>query len=469
AQSDSDDMPEDEEELPEETSSAKSQNPLGAQLTKLIKELVAKVQAPWVSSVLIIPSCDYLSLNVPLPFGDEKSINRVIDLEVQDLIPFSVDEFHVNHCVVSEGSKGEHDVHVGMMPRSYVSSIVRSCSVAGFEPNIISTNTSALAAMYHLAPDYMAKNSAVVYIDSGKCYICLAIDGRVKTDRIIFGGTIKNAEGAGLETVQLVRDLKLSITSVEKRYGVTIAKVYVVGAEMSPQQLQQSLGRSVEQLNAEEFIKVGNAQTHAHSHLVGLSAVFARDIEPPAVLSNFRSREFSYNPYMQQILSFGKQMSPYLMVLFGLIVLYFITIFGVRAYRISALESAISEEIRKVAPQLNAQVGEELVALSGENATLDKELIQLGSRGKLSPLDFFLELSKDLGRVRKRAPEVEISKVRITATAITLEGQATDYRSVNLLNKILEENKKIYCKIDSTTSGPSGNTKFKIDLTLCEL
>src|SRR5690606_33273781 len=44
------------------------------------QELISSVQTPWTSAILIIPPYESHSLNVELPFGDPKNIDKILDL-----------------------------------------------------------------------------------------------------------------------------------------------------------------------------------------------------------------------------------------------------------------------------------------------------------------------------------------------------------------------------------------------------
>ena len=62
-----------------------------------VLDLQAKHLDDLVSTILIVPPCSYLSLNLSFPFAKESFIKKVIGLEVQDQIPFDVNKLSLIH------------------------------------------------------------------------------------------------------------------------------------------------------------------------------------------------------------------------------------------------------------------------------------------------------------------------------------------------------------------------------------
>jgi len=70
---------------------------VNATVAKLL-DTVSSIENQWTAVSVIIPPHDHLALNLNLPFGDAKNLNRIVDLEVQDVVPFELDDFLVQYA-----------------------------------------------------------------------------------------------------------------------------------------------------------------------------------------------------------------------------------------------------------------------------------------------------------------------------------------------------------------------------------
>jgi hypothetical protein len=168
-----------------------------------IERLTATIRSlprEWTGASVIIPPHDHLALNLNLPFGDSKNLDRIVDLEVQDVVPFELDDFVVQYSPLGPSSLGgaalavndqptpSYDVHVGLMPRLFVRNLLFFCKAVGIEPNIITVPSSALASVYHLGKDFFKTNSAVVFNRGDEFSMAVFINGEVRVERVLFGG-----------------------------------------------------------------------------------------------------------------------------------------------------------------------------------------------------------------------------------------------------------------------------------------
>jgi len=147
-------------------------------------DFTTMVRSPWTSAVVIIAGDQYHSLNLDLPFNDSRRLNKIIDLEVQDLVPFDVDEFVLQHRTVSTNQNGTFDVHVSIMPRARLATILAACREGGIEPAVLSTATSVVGVLPKLYPSF-PRDAVVVMYRSPVYYVTFMLDGEVRSDRII--------------------------------------------------------------------------------------------------------------------------------------------------------------------------------------------------------------------------------------------------------------------------------------------
>lgn len=423
-----------------------------------ISQMLSKITSKWNNAILTVPSQDYLSLNMDLPFNDNKSINRILDLEIQDLVPFEISDFHLCHKSISASpleNDLRFDTHIGIIAKDHINTIMDLCHQANFEPFIVTTPCSALGAVFTLAPLYFAENSMILLERLPEYYLITCFDGMIRSEKIISlpnftADTNGTPKGGISETDKLILlDLKLFIASGEKRYRKNIEKIYYFGQRFSNAELQHALARSIEVLNLNEFLPL----QEAHSSVAALASVYAEENNSSTIVNNFRARQHAYNQKLKYILRSSKALLPYLSLLLGAFAFYLGCVYLVNEYKISRINSAINTEIKNTLPSLNIEEGHELQALQGENQKLESQLNDISSLSNMTPLDLLLEISKDL----PSSLGLSVKAVKIKDAKIVVEGSAKGYSDVENVRKILEK-KPLYQRVKKgETAGNVGN------------
>jgi len=413
-----------------------------------LSSFIEKVDARITHAILILNPKDYLSLNLSLPFKDYKTLSRVVDLEVQDQVPFDVSEFLIQPRIVGETGP-ESDVHVSATPREFLRQVISVCRREGFEPTIISTASSALAGLFLLEPERILSNSAVVLAKREFTCLAISIEGQVKTDRLIEEQDPK----------AIFTEIRRTLLSAERRYGQKIERLYLIGDRLSPSVLAKETAREVTPV---EEMKDGCG-------LAAMGAVFAQDEVAATILTNFRIREFSYNPYIKEILRGAKALLPWFLGALLLCILSMAGVYYSRQRELLKLTNALTEQVKRAAPELPVNEGQEVRAVQEENRRIDRQLKELGSSSKIGALEVIAELSKDIAS----AGELSVRRISITGGGVSVQGTAPDYAAVEKLERIMKTKKPaLYCKIRKTTgasaAGQPDRRSFTFDLRICE-
>jgi hypothetical protein len=261
--------------------------------------------------------------------------------------------------------------------------------------------------------------------------------------------------------------MRLTIAAMERRYGRQLEVIYLLNEPLcrwSKQEIQQTLGRNVEAVALNEMVRSGNQE----AALAGLGALFGQDAGAPPILTNFRTREFSYLPPLREILSGLRSLLP---LFLGTLLLFFLALivtYVVRAREISYLKGEINSQINRLIPSLALEYGNELTQLSKEIAVLDDQLKDLGSPNALSPLDALQEFAADF----PASDTLFLQQISIRGTKMKIDGNAPDYATVEKLEKKLKQRKNVYCRIkkDSGNLGSAvgGSRTFSFEIILCD-
>jgi hypothetical protein len=437
-----------------------------------LRDAISELEPTWTSIAVIVPPYEHLALNLNLPFGDAKNLNKIVDLEVQDVVPFELDEFLVQHAALGPLGKissdlttpsNSHDVHVALLPTQYVKNVLVMCGKAGLDPAVLTVPSSAAGAVFHIAKDFFRGNAALVR-NSGKEYsITLFVDGKVRAEHVVDSSNLlaSAAEGDEVATRPAFTALKLMLAATERRYGVRIETIYLLGVIPDQLLLHQLMGRPVEPLTLNEVVKTDEASVG----ISALGAFFAQDDCPATALSNFRTRQFSFRPRFAELLRALKETSGHVLAAVGMVAVAVAGVYGVREYNLSRAAESLIVELQTVVTDFPTQAEDIRAALVTAETKLSQELGVLGSPAKITPLDALIEII----RLIPESTGIQILSIKVSGTRAQLSGIAPQLSAIEDLERTLRSSKSLFSKTSATPGTASGSRfPFNIELILAQ-
>ena len=94
----------------------------------------SQLQHSWETALLIVNGTGHISFNLELPFADEKKIAKLIAPEVQDQIPFDLEESILSYRHVGTTPESQADFHVQLLPLAELSALVGELKDSICEP-----------------------------------------------------------------------------------------------------------------------------------------------------------------------------------------------------------------------------------------------------------------------------------------------------------------------------------------------
>lgn len=437
-----------------------------------IRRSLQSFQPVWTSSAVILPQSEHLSLNLDLPFSDPKNLDRIIDLEVQDVVPFELDDFFVqysalgpisNNATPSPSAQSEaanYDVHIGILPRILVRNVLEICKFAGIEPNVLTVPSSAIGAAYQIAKDFFKENSAVVFNRGDEYALAVYINGEVRVERSLYASQLLSANPAEKREdsfQHIFTAIKLLLASAERRYQTRIEKVYLLGREVKAANSHQIFGRPLEGLPFKDILKTNDSQVG----LAPLSTVFAFDDAAKAPLSNFRSREFSFTPKLGEFFRALLGTRRHITRALGALALTLVVIYAAREYAVHSAESVLIRQIQRVIPGFSSESDKIRDNLLKAENKLGEELATFGSRAKISPADAFIDLLKTL----PDSGEMSITGVRVSDTRVQVTGETSEIAVFERITNKLRDRKDVFQKVTSSNRR-STNGRFNVTLDI---
>jgi len=146
---------------------------------------------------------------VPVGFSDPRKISMAIMAEVEDAVPFNLDDMIVDQQILGTSSDGRTIVMVVMTRKNFLRSFLDHLHHVNIDPKLVDVDS---LSFYNLAPYLRLEPSeCVAMVDVGheKTSVCIVQDGLLKMFRSI------NIGGAYL-TEFLSRDLECSVAEAQE-------------------------------------------------------------------------------------------------------------------------------------------------------------------------------------------------------------------------------------------------------------
>ncbi len=417
----------------------------------------------WTDAIVLVSLDTYTSLHLKLPFGDPRRLNRILSLEVQDLVPFEISDFVLSHRAVRASEEGQYDIHVSLLSREYLAQILKSLKEHAIDPAIVTTLPSIIGASFENTDETFAPNTCFVYLYESTCCILTQINNELVCDNIIpIPSTLENSD---VYIDYMATHIDLALSSIEKKFQVTGIEVILLGSFLPVSSLETRLGREIKR---RALLPVDNAISD-EERLLAISALFVRDGNSPLLLSNFRIGEFAYGLQLKEVLNGFRALAPYIISFIIALICCLTGFYGIRASRIATLENLIREKIMAEVPEMRPDEINPISFLQNQLYQMDRQLKELGSASQYSPLAALTEISKDF----PKSDNITIKRMTIKGNKIEIEGSAPDYASGEKIKKSLTEKKSIYCKVKQLSKSgagfsTSGQKEFNFEVWLCE-
>lgn len=420
-----------------------------------LEALPKLISAQWTNAIIFVPGKDYVSLNLELPFKDPKQLGKVVRHEVQDIVPFELDSFTLHHKHVGSLNGHGEDIHVGLFPKLYVSTLLSKTRPVGLDPFIITTPAASLQGLYEFHGENLSENSAIVLEHADTIYLAIFIDKALVTDRSL--------TRAGQTSAQINSSIELAIKNAEDRYHRSIPILYHICEAPSP--IFQPLSKR--ELKALSMSTLFPSVTRKASLVALMGSIFAQDYPAPAILTNFRTGEFTFTPSFAALISGLRDLLPYIATLILISFIGLFTWYLVRDHQIKTLQNALDSEIKKIIPDFHADPGNEADALQKLSTSLQDSLKVLGSPLAASPLDVLAAITEDISTVDGALTR----RVSIKNGEARVEGTVPDYKTRDKVEASFKKHKSVFCSIknESPSSSSKENARdFQIILRLCE-
>lgn len=374
------------------------------------------------SDSLVIESMNF-------PFSEERKIEAVLRLQLEEELPFDVDDYFFDFAVGALSESGEFQTVVAGVTSVEVAQTLQLLRALSLDPAILTIPSVGLASL-HQGPESVL---ALAFLDDR--LLCSCSDGagiRLLRER---------SSGVAAEVMPILLYLRQE-QGIEPVRLVSYGKA-IGGVEELPAGSGGGLPPVVEQL---------------------LRGIALARFEKRKGLINFRKGQYKYRGSFRQILTPLWEERPALMLMLACLVLWIGSGLYADSAKSSVVDNRFQAALAQVFPGEVVPAGRELSFVDGKVAELESRLQGLGSVSALSPL----EALKELSELIKPNLDIAIDTISLTTNGVTFSGSVADNATVGRLIGIFESNSARYCSPKVDPRGQTG-TRIKVmaDLKYC--
>ena len=414
-------------------------------LAEAIGEILRTVDQPQAIVVASAPSSRASSWLIDLPFTDPKRIEQTIEFEVENYVPWDLEDVVLDFEVLGPHEDGAR-LLVAMVPRERVSDRLQLLQEAGADPKHLSIDALELARLVPASEEAFA----IIDISDDRTLICVAQDGKARWIRSMDGGmdlfpelpepeSLVDDVPAAPVPVAFLSRLRATLLAAEESGAPEIDAVFLCGEGSEypalAEAMQADLGIDVEALilppspqNPESAPRP--EPEHAVAYALALRG-FARKGRDGVTL-DFRRDEFAWraDSRLYTRLAFGAVAAVLLFVLFfaGKHVLELRNLTN----RLEAARSQIVSTVQGEFPEVSAAslgTAEQAVAVMQEQVTSVQGRVDALSGYSVTPLIALKEISDAV----PKSIVVDLNEFLVNEEMIRLRGTTDSFGSVDQL------------------------------------
>lgn len=418
-----------------------------------------------ITTLAVTDTSHVLYKRYTLPFGDNKTVTQIAPLQVQDIVPFDINDFLFDNIVLGNAEDGSYNILSSLIPGNDVGRTLRRLKKLGTEPQMLTTKASALLGLANLFPEQLNENYALIALSQSHCSIVLVASSELQYLADI-DLTVHN-HAADIETV--AKQLLCAISRVESDCNYHFTSIYCCGSNEHLTKLFQILRREPIKLNLESVVENESLVSQPLDELswaLGLIASEGKQSpQAPAAFVDFRKGIYAYRPAFGNFIAAIRSEIAYIVIAIVTVLAYY----GARLYNevgeLNNINAAIADQFQIALNEAPPASQNEVTYLQTKIADTTDQLREVGSLSTLSPLNLIKELST---RINTEL-QIEINRLDIGQEEVTFEGVVPNTPAVGKLDNILNGMDKIFCEVEVSPLGQNGGKGVRVrsKLKLC--
>lgn len=414
--------------------------------------------------------------HLSFPFSDSKKIKQVINLELEDILPYDPDFTHtfVSTLTIPNSSNSGSLVKTILLEKVTLQKAIDDILIAGsiapvflYQPlvtekllaNLIDFGPESLLAL-----EYDGANSYLYSSDKSNGLIQerpLVLPTDLAPLKEVLQAHINLGSHSDHQKICIINKSKLDLSNLLDSKHDSLLSIY-------PNTFLKNAEEYREEMDSLMLSSILTAFAISNE-LVNESLLDESNVKN-LKLFNIREGEFKYRaPFSDFKENLFAEIVPFALTTVFLLLLLVLN-YSTPIKEISLIDKESKKLLQEVAPELSSLSGTPLQILSNEIVNLEGQIGGLTSMRSMSPFDWLYKVSKG---VKEDIPVI-LESLSITSTGIVFRGTVPNYPSSGKLDSMLKAmvraNPSLICKGEVNTEQGSSAQKVSITgiLELCQ-
>lgn len=435
-------------------------------LAAAIRTLLETIDRPQAQVVVGLPASAVSTWLVPMPFADPKRLTQTLPFEIENYVPWDLDDVVLDYQVASIDEDGGAQVFTAMAPRPSVRKLLATLTEAGVDPRYVTVDVAVLAGL----PGAMLEGTTLMDVGASRTLVCAGVAGKAAWVRSFDGGTQGLLDDDGeLDSPALASyllQLRPTLLAAEQA-GYPIERIEVCGGgALHPgllEQLEADFGVEVSEwelpvppTNPEAAPTPG--PEHALAYALAMRAFNTKGDQPV----EFRRGEFAYRADSRLYTRLGTlAVASLVLLLVGFVAMHFVTLNTLTAQQIQ-IEDGLVKTVQTHFPEVPAV---SLASPRAAIAVMQEKVVEIQRRADnlrgptTSPLTALKEISEAVPKTTK----VNVDEFLITDEMIRIRGNTESYEAVDTIEAAIKKNPRFAGAEKSDVSkGRDQTTRFMV-------
>jgi general secretion pathway protein L len=397
-------------------------------------DILKGMAGEWAGSRIVasIPGYRFSQRMVHFPFADRKRIEKALPFEIEDIIPFPLDDVELDHLSMEkpgkDGDKAKETPVLGIMiPKSVLRQHLDLLASAGIDPQAI---VPTYVGLYFVSKMVPVEGTAVL-IDGND--LCLKSGPIVKACRSFAGS-------------QATGGIRHTLKALETEFGELIEKACLLSANENIGAELIDLGIAVERISPDFHGKQADDP-------VSLGLALCDQ-------ANFRKNEFAY-----RLADVGTRRRRRTLIIAGIMAAVLAAAnIGVKSYLVQSSYNMLDQEIKSIYHQAVPDakvVGDPVRQL---RTRLDETKKKFGALGTgTSALDVMKAVTDGI----PKEVRVSFQEFTLEGDRLKLQGESSSFESVDKMKAELQKS-PLFTEIgvQDTRMGVDNKVKFRFEMKL---
>jgi type II secretion system protein L len=397
-------------------------------------DLLRAKSSEWVGARIVssIPGSKFSQRTLTFPFGDRKRVEKALPFELEDTIPFGLEDVELDHVMLDRADTGvdkkkESAVLGIMLPKTVLRQHLELLASAGVDPQVIIPSYIGLSCIAKLIP----VEGVAVIIDGAD--LCLKIGSNVTACRSF---STANASGG----------IRHTLKAFETEQGTQIEKAYLLSENNGLRADLADLGIAIERITP-DF--AGKKPADPASLGLALSDQI-----------NFRKGEFAY-----RLADAGARKRRRTLIIAGAFAVAFIVAnIAVKYYVVESSYGKLDREIKTIYRQTIPESKSTADPVRQLRAKLEEAKKKFGALGSGTSV---LDVMKAVTEGIPKEVRVVFQDFLLEGDHLKLQGEAASFESVDKMKTELQKSGTFAdVQVLDTRMGVDNKVKFRFDIKL---